>query len=259
MTGWRVSGFEELSTLGEGGQGRAVLVRENASGRAAVLKYVLSGGGLVALDRFRRESVLLKRVQSPYVARWFGHFEHRDGAAILMEAVDCRTAAECADAGGAPSSPDWTVLLQSGETRTDPEHVQRLFIAGLRSTGWRNIASTPRTVGKLNDYPDTESYLRADAPPSTDLGTIFLRIYQGQDVTLTLPVGRAGSRGGRGYRWCLLVRYQCCFGSARALVMACRSASARGARPVRWPVARCRSVTESRPAVIFPLNVGASR
>jgi serine/threonine protein kinase len=41
-----------------------------------------------AILRIRRESVLLKRVRSPYVARWFGRFEHRDGAAILMEAVD---------------------------------------------------------------------------------------------------------------------------------------------------------------------------
>jgi hypothetical protein len=88
MADWRVPGFVELRELGAGGQGRAVLVREELSGRAAVLKYVRYAGDRNALDRFRQESVLLKRVQSPYVAQWFGHFEDTADAAILMEAVD---------------------------------------------------------------------------------------------------------------------------------------------------------------------------
>jgi hypothetical protein len=88
MNDWQVPGFVELRELGAGGQGRAVLVREERSGRAAVLKYVRYAGERSALDRFRRESALLKRVRTPYVAQWFGHFEGPADAAILMEAVD---------------------------------------------------------------------------------------------------------------------------------------------------------------------------
>ena len=82
--GWRVPGFTEVRELGAGAQGRAVLVREDRTGKARVLKYVEAGGA----ESLRRESALLKRVTSPYVARWYGHFEDGAGsAAILMEAV----------------------------------------------------------------------------------------------------------------------------------------------------------------------------
>ncbi|RAY13287.1 serine/threonine protein kinase [Actinomadura craniellae] len=84
---WRVPGFTEVKVLGEGAQGRAVLVRQGESGRIAVLKYALAATE-GAREAFRSESALLKSVQSPYVARWFGHYEHESTAAILMEAVD---------------------------------------------------------------------------------------------------------------------------------------------------------------------------
>jgi hypothetical protein len=67
MTDWRVPGFIELRELGAGGQGRAVLVREERSGRAAVLKYVRYAGDRNALDGFRQESVLLFVVKSTFV------------------------------------------------------------------------------------------------------------------------------------------------------------------------------------------------
>jgi hypothetical protein len=85
--GWRVPGFAELAELGAGGQGRAVLVREERSGRVAVLKYVAYASDQTVLARFRQESALLKRVHSVHVARWYGHFEDVADAAILMEAV----------------------------------------------------------------------------------------------------------------------------------------------------------------------------
>src|ERR1700730_9903827 len=88
MGEWRVPGFVEVRELGAGGQGRAVLVREDGSGRVAVVKYVETIGDVASRDQFRQESVLLKRVQSPYVARWYGHYEGPAASAILMEAVD---------------------------------------------------------------------------------------------------------------------------------------------------------------------------
>lgn len=108
VEGWRVPGFAELKELGEGGQGRAVLVRDEASGRIAVLKYVSAAASPTARERFRRESALLKQVSSPYVAGWFGHFEHSSGSAILMEAVDGVSLRKVLDEHGALEP--WTAL-----------------------------------------------------------------------------------------------------------------------------------------------------
>lgn len=90
MDVWHVPGFTELRELGAGAQGRAVLVSDG-SGRKAVLKYLLGEVSADVRDAFRRESVLLKSVVSPHVARWYGHYESPSGAAILMEAVPGRS------------------------------------------------------------------------------------------------------------------------------------------------------------------------
>ena len=81
---WRIPGFTELHELGAGGQGRAVLVRDNVTGHPAVAKYVTIAGDETAKARFRQESVLLKGVESPYVARWYGHF---DGPRVFRTAA----------------------------------------------------------------------------------------------------------------------------------------------------------------------------
>src|SRR5258708_40294537 len=86
MDEWRMPGFVEVRELGSGGQGRAVLVREDGSGRVAVAKYVETSGDDAARDQFRNESVLLKRVHSPYVSRWYGHYGGPAVSAILMGA-----------------------------------------------------------------------------------------------------------------------------------------------------------------------------
>jgi hypothetical protein len=110
---WRVPGFTELRELGAGGQGRAVLVREDASGRVAVLKYVFADASPEARELFRRESALLKLVSSPHVARWFGHFEDESGSAILMEAVDgCSLKALLAEYG--PLTPEASLIVLKG-------------------------------------------------------------------------------------------------------------------------------------------------
>ncbi|WP_433180695.1 serine/threonine-protein kinase [Actinoallomurus sp. CA-150999] len=88
MSGWRVPGFTEVRELGAGGQGRAVLVREDGSGRLMVLKYVFAAADPETREWFRRESALMKGVVSPYVARWYDYFDDPSGSAILMEAID---------------------------------------------------------------------------------------------------------------------------------------------------------------------------
>lgn len=113
MDEWRMPGFVEVRELGSGGQGRAVLVREDGSGRVAVAKYVETSGDDAARDQFRNESVLLKRVHSPYVARWYGHYEGPSVSAILMEAVDGVSLKEVLDQRS-PLAPEAALLVLKG-------------------------------------------------------------------------------------------------------------------------------------------------
>ncbi|WP_051468215.1 serine/threonine-protein kinase [Actinomadura oligospora] len=90
MDGWRVPGYTELKVLGEGGQGRVVLARHDATGRPAAIKYLSAHNTADErhLETFRREAELLRRLRSPYVAQLFGLVEAEGGLAIVMEAVD---------------------------------------------------------------------------------------------------------------------------------------------------------------------------
>ncbi len=114
MSEWRVPGFTELKVLGEGAQGRAVLVREKVSGRVAVLKYSATAGPN-ALESFRTESTLLKQISSAHIAQWYGHYESPAGdhAAILMEAVDGASLRTCLSSYG-PLPAEAALLVLKG-------------------------------------------------------------------------------------------------------------------------------------------------
>ncbi|WP_344945503.1 serine/threonine-protein kinase, partial [Actinomadura miaoliensis] len=87
---WRVPGYTELRTLGEGAHGRVVLARYDATGAPAAIKYLAPRlcADAAFRERFRGEAELLRRVYDPHVARLYGLVETEDAAAIVMEAVD---------------------------------------------------------------------------------------------------------------------------------------------------------------------------
>lgn len=89
MAAWALGGFTELSTLGEGGFGRVVLARHDASGAFVAIKYLFPryAADLEQRARFRHEAAILRRVVSPHVARLHEFVETGQGAAIVMEAV----------------------------------------------------------------------------------------------------------------------------------------------------------------------------
>lgn len=86
MSQWTVPGYGELTLLGEGGFGRVVLARHDASNRVVAIKY-LHAGDEQARAQFRHEAAILHRVVSPHVARLYDFVETPHGAAIVMEAV----------------------------------------------------------------------------------------------------------------------------------------------------------------------------
>jgi serine/threonine-protein kinase len=83
---WSVEGYTRLTVLGEGGFGRVVLARHDATGRVVAIKY-LSTTDESSRAQFRHEAAILRRVVSPHVAALYEFVETPQGAAIVMEAV----------------------------------------------------------------------------------------------------------------------------------------------------------------------------
>ncbi|XVQ11899.1 serine/threonine-protein kinase [Spirillospora sp. CA-255316] len=81
-------GFTELRRLGEGSQGAVLLARHDESGTPVAIKYLPAGAGDEDRARLRHEAQMLARARSPHVARLYRLVEGRDGAALVMEAVD---------------------------------------------------------------------------------------------------------------------------------------------------------------------------
>ena len=79
-------GYTQLTVLGEGGFGRVVLARHDATSRVVAIKY-LHVADEASRAQFRHEAAILHRVVSPHVARLYQFVETADGAAIVMEAV----------------------------------------------------------------------------------------------------------------------------------------------------------------------------
>ena len=81
-----MAGYTRLTVLGEGGFGRVVLARHDASGRVVAIKYLTSTDES-SRAQFRHEAAILRRVVSPHVAALYEFVETPRGAAIVMEAV----------------------------------------------------------------------------------------------------------------------------------------------------------------------------
>jgi hypothetical protein len=86
VSDWTVPGYTQLTVLGEGGFGRVVLARHDASARVVAIKYLHSTDER-SRAQFRHEAAILHRVVSPHVARLYEFAETPAGAAIVMEAV----------------------------------------------------------------------------------------------------------------------------------------------------------------------------
>jgi len=150
MSDWRVPGFSELKVLGEGAQGRAVLVREEASGRIAVLKYSATAGP-DTLAAFRAESTLLKRIRSAHIAQWYGHYETPEGdhAAILMEAIDGASLRTCLTSHGPLPAEAALLVLKGSLLGLAAAHAEKIVHRDFKPA---NIVVSDDGASKLIDF-----------------------------------------------------------------------------------------------------------
>lgn len=141
-------GYTELTELGEGGFGRVVLARHDASSRVVAIKY-LHAGDESSRAQFRHEAAILRRVVSQHVARLYEFVESPDGAAIVMEAVPGVSLKEILDRHGT-LTPEAALTILKGSllglaAAHDAGTVHRDYKPG-------NVLVQPNHQSKLVDF-----------------------------------------------------------------------------------------------------------
>jgi eukaryotic-like serine/threonine-protein kinase len=148
VSDWTVPGYTQLTVLGEGGFGRVVLARHDASGRVVAIKYLHSADE-ESRAQFRHEAAILHRVTSPHVARLYAFVETPHGAAIVMEAVPGVSLKEILDRNGA-LTPEAALAILKGSllglaAAHDVGTVHRDYKPG-------NVLVQPNHQSKLVDF-----------------------------------------------------------------------------------------------------------
>ncbi|WP_169514702.1 serine/threonine-protein kinase [Actinomadura atramentaria] len=112
----RVVGYDEITTLGAGSQGRVVLARARESQTVVAIKYLDERLLTDAHSRavFRAEAQSLHRVVSPYVAKLISYHEVDRMAAIVMEAVPGTPLRRVLDERIEPFTPEAALAVLKG-------------------------------------------------------------------------------------------------------------------------------------------------
>jgi serine/threonine-protein kinase len=145
---WTVPGYTQLTVLGEGGFGRVVLARHDATSRVVAIKYLHSADEQ-SRAQFRHEAAILHRVVSPHVARLYAFVETQQGAAIVMEAVPGVSLKEILDRNGS-LTPEAALAILKGSllglaAAHDVGTVHRDYKPG-------NVLVQPNHQSKLVDF-----------------------------------------------------------------------------------------------------------
>ncbi|GAA4631743.1 hypothetical protein GCM10023196_062340 [Actinoallomurus vinaceus] len=206
MGDWALPGYTEVRELGEGGFGRVVLARHEASGTHVAVKYLTANllSDQRFLTGFRAEAQILRHLDSPYVARLYDFVESPQGAAIVMEAVGGVSLRALLEEHG-PFEPEVALTVLKGSllglgaahergvvhrdykppnvlVRDDGQSKLIDFGIALRSGAVGDILGTP-------PYMAPEQWQSAPATPATD-------VYAATCVFFECVTGHTPFRGG---------------------------------------------------------------
>ncbi|MFI6133605.1 serine/threonine-protein kinase [Micromonospora sp. NPDC051141] len=115
MSGWQLSGYTPVRTLGSGASGSVVLATHDSTGTPVAIKYLVRDLGADSSFRaaFRDEARLLGEVDDPHVSRLYEYVESPHGAAIVMELVDGVSLRQMLRAHG-PTTPEAALCVLKG-------------------------------------------------------------------------------------------------------------------------------------------------
>ena len=152
MTGARSlpPGYEVVRELGAGGFGEVLLARQVSLGRLVAIKrihgFVLAGPE--ALERFRREALVLAGTSHPHVVKVYDFHRTQDDALLVMEYVHGEPLCDVLEDGRLPATRALVVLRDIADA---------LRAAGERGVVHRdikpaNVFVTPDGHAKLGDF-----------------------------------------------------------------------------------------------------------
>ncbi|WMF04514.1 serine/threonine-protein kinase [Micromonospora robiginosa] len=166
MSGWQLSGYTPVRTLGSGASGSVVLATHDATGTPVAIKYLVRDLGADSSFRaaFRDEARLLGEVDDPHVSRLYEYVESPHGAAIVMELVDGVSLRQMLRAQG-PTTPEAALCVLKGS------------LAGLAAAHAHGVVH--------RDYkPENVLVTGAGSSKLADFG-IAMPIGQGSDTTVS--------------------------------------------------------------------------
>ncbi|WBB76423.1 protein kinase [Micromonospora sp. WMMD1128] len=166
MSGWQLSGYTPVRTLGSGASGSVVLATHDVTGTPVAIKYLVRDLGADSSFRaaFRDEARLLGEVDDPHVSRLYEYVESSHGAAIVMELVDGVSLRQMLRAHG-PTTPEAALCVLKGS------------LAGLAAAHAHGVVH--------RDYkPENVLVTGAGSSKLADFG-IAMPIGQGSDTTVS--------------------------------------------------------------------------
>ena len=163
--GTRVSSYEILSALGQGGMGEVYRARDRKLGREVALKLLprtfMTDPGRVA--RFHREAQLLASLNHPHIAQIHGLEEEEGACFLVLELVEGATLAERVRQGPLPIEEAVNIARQIADA-LETAHEKGVVHRDLKPA---NVALTQKSQVKVLDFGLAKG--REDPGSNTDL------------------------------------------------------------------------------------------
>jgi serine/threonine protein kinase len=151
MSGWQLTGYTTVRSLGAGASGNVVLATHDQTGSSVAIKYLVHVLGDDAEFRaaFRREAQLLGEIDDPHVSRLYEYVESAEGAAIVMELVNGVSLRHMLREHGATTPEAALVVLKGSLAGLAAAHTHGVVHRDYKP---ENVLVTGEGLSKLADF-----------------------------------------------------------------------------------------------------------